>query len=545
MNGFSLLKVRKLKLGTRLMWSMSFISLLQAALIGGFAWVNLSVSLDREIGQRALSVAKTIASAPSIIKGIEDNDLAMLNQLAKDLAETNEALFIVIGDKNSIRLAHPNPTRLGLSMADDDGDTGEIALLQGKAYIDKAEGSLGYSTRGKAPIYDQFGENIIGIVSVGYSLSQVQSTIRTYSTWLTLVLVAAVLGSLVAAIVIARRLKREIFGLEPEEIARKFQEQEATLQSVVEGIIAINREGIITTFNRRAIETLGLDRDTQLEGLHIEQVLPDTKLVELMTKGVPQFDLEVWLQDKQLVVNRLPVTFEGQIIGAVSSFRPRDEVDAISQQLTKIEQYADTLRSQAHEYSNKLHTIAGLIQLDAKQDALALIGREAQDHQALITLLVRATPNPVIAGCLLGKFNRAKEMGLSLRIDNESELADLPKNITQDQLASILGNLIDNALEATLGFRGPGGEVSVSFTDIGQDVIIEVQDEGPGVPSDIKDLIFTKGYSSKSGREHGIGLYLIANIIQQCQGHIDIENLDTNGSRFILYIPKIMGTKQS
>ncbi|MFQ3230368.1 ATP-binding protein [Reinekea sp.] len=545
MNGFSLFKVRKLQLGTRLMWSMSFISLLQAALIGGFAWVNLSVSLDREIGQRALSVAKTIASAPSIIHGIEGNNLVLLNQLAKDLAETNDALFIVLGDKNSIRLAHPNPAKLGLSMADDDGDTGEVALLQGRAYIDKAQGSLGYSTRGKAPIYDQIGENIIGIVSVGYSLSQVQSTIRTYSTWLTLVLVAAILGSVVAAIVIARRLKREIFGLEPEEIARKFQEQEATLQSVVEGIIAINRDGIITTFNRRAIETLGLDRGTQLEGLHIEQVLPDTKLVELMTQGVPQFDLEVWLQDKQLVVNRLPVTFEGQIIGAVSSFRSRDEVDAISQQLTKIEQYADTLRSQAHEYSNKLHTIAGLIQLDAKQDALALIGREAQDHQALITLLVRATPNPVIAGCLLGKFNRAKEMGLSLRIDNESELADLPKNITQDQLASILGNIIDNALEATLGFRGPGGEVRVSFTDIGQDVIIEVQDEGPGVPADIKDLIFTKGYSSKSGREHGIGLYLIANIIQQCQGHIDIENLDSNGSRFILYLPKIMGAKQS
>ncbi|MDN3648443.1 sensor histidine kinase [Reinekea marina] len=541
MSRFRLLKIRKLKLGTRLMWSMSFISLLQATLIGGFAWVNLSVSLDREIGQRALSVAKTVAAVPAIIEGVEQRDSASLNHLAQHLARTNDALFIVIGDKNSLRLAHPNPSKLGLSMADDDGDTGAIALLQGEAYIDKAEGSLGYSTRGKAPIYDQYGEDIIGIVSVGYSLSQVQATIQRYSTWLTLVLVSAIIGSILAAIVIARRLKREIFGLEPEEIARKFQEQEATLQSVVEGIIAINKDGIVTTFNRRAIEMLGLDTGTQLEGLPIETVLPDTKLLELMSNGVPQFDLEVWLHNKQLVVNRLPVKFEGEIIGAVSSFRPRDEVDAISQQLTKIEQYADTLRSQAHEYSNKLHTIAGLIQLDAKQDALALIGREAQDHQALITLLVKATPNPVIAGCLLGKYNRAKEMGLSLRIDNESELAGLPKNITQDQLASVLGNLIDNALEATLNSTGAGGEVSISFTDIGQDVIIEVQDQGPGVPIELQETIFTKGYSSKTGREHGIGLYLIANIIQQCQGHIDIENLEPKGSRFILYLPKTEG----
>ncbi len=528
----------RFKLSTRLMLAMSGLALLQAMLIGGFAWVNLSVSLDREIGQRALNVAKTIASIPSIINGVEQRDVVRLNELARRLATTNDALFIVIGDKNGIRLAHPNPARIGHSMADDDGDNGAIALLQGEGYVDKAEGSLGFSMRGKAPIYDVSGENIIGIVSVGYSLAQVEATIARYSTWLTLVLITAVAGSLTVAVIIARRLKREIFGLEPQEIAHRFQEQEATLQSVREGIIAINRAGIITTFNRRAAQTLGLDPDARFIGQHIEQVLPESRLLDLMEQGEPQFDHEVWLREKQMVVNRLPVTFGGNVIGAVSSFRPRNEVDAISQQLTKIEQYADTLRSQAHEYSNKLHTIAGLIQLDAKQEALTLIGHETQDHQALLELLLKATPNPVIAGCLLGKFNRAKEMGLSLHIDSESELSDVPKSITQDQLASVLGNLIDNALEATFAKTGPGGEVSVSLTDIGNDVIIEVQDQGPGIAEDLQQKIFDKGFSSKDGHAHGIGLYLIHNIVTQCAGHIDIENIEPNGSRFILYLPK-------
>lgn len=534
-------KFNKLRLNTRLMWAMSLLSALQAVLIGGFAWANLSTSLDQEIGIRALNVAKTIAASPSVITGIEQRNLFLLNELASKLAATNNALFIVIGDKNSIRLAHPNPNKIGFSMADDDGDSGDTALLLGEGYIDKAQGSLGYSMRGKAPVYDLTGEEIIGIVSVGYSLTQVEQIISRYSVWLLVVLIAAISGSIVVARFVAQRLKREIFGLEPHEIAHKLQEQQATVQSVREGIIAINREGIITTFNRRAIETLGLEADTELEGQYIEAILPETRLLELMEDGVPQFDTEVWLRDKQFVVNRLPVTFNGNIIGAVSSFRLRDEVDSISQQLTKIEQYADTLRSQAHEYSNKLHTIGGLIQLDAKDQALALIGLEAQDHQALLELLFKATPNPVVAGCLLGKFNRAKEMGLTLVIDPESELSTLPSGITQDQMASIIGNLIDNALEATFSQTGSGGLVSISLTDIGDDVIIEVQDQGPGLNTDEQSKIFSKGYSTKPGQDHGIGLFLIHNYIHQCQGHIEIENLMPIGCRFILYLPKNSG----
>jgi two-component system CitB family sensor kinase len=529
---------RKLKLNTRLISVLCLLSVVQAILIGGFAWLNLARSLDQEIGHRALNVAKTVALTPSVILGIGQRDMTGLNRFAKNLAATNEALFIVIGDHNGIRLAHPNSAKLGKSMADDDGDEGTPALIQGLGYIDKAKGSLGYSMRGKAPVYDLSGEKIIGIVSVGYSLDQVDATIARYSVWLAGVLLLAMGGSVFFAITIARRLKREILGLEPEQIARLFTERDATLQSVREGIIAINRAGQITTFNRKAIETLGLSPDAILEGEPIDIILPDSGLMAMLETGAPQFDLEVWLRGKQMIVNRLPVMQGEEIIGAVSSFRPRNEVDLISQQLTKIEQYAEILRSQAHEYSNKLHTISGLIQLDAKQEALALIGRETSDHQDLLALLLNATPDPVIAGCLLGMFNRAKELGLNLVIDPESHLTDLPLTLTQDQLASILGNLIENAFEATRQITGIGGRVYVSLTDMGNDVIVEVQDEGEGIPESLQSKIFTKGFSSKGGGDHGYGLYLIQTIMHQCGGTIHVENVTPNGTRFILYIPK-------
>jgi len=499
---------KKLKLKTRMILVLGLVSAIQTGLIGGFAWQYLSHSLDEQIGQRALMVAKTVAAMPGVINGIEQRDSTALQRLSDKLARTNEALFIVIGDANNIRLAHPNPDRIGYSMADDDGDRGEVALLDGRAYVNKAHGSLGESMRGKAPVFDEDGRDIIGLVSVGYSLSQIRATIHRYKLVLIAAMTLMLMASVAAAIIIAGRFKKAIFGLEPEQIARLFEELDATLQSVREGIIAVNRDGQITTVNRTAIETLGFAPDTPLIGRKIDEVVPDNGLLPVLDSGASQFDQEVWLNERLMIVNRLPIKQDGALIGVVSSFRLRDELDQVSRQLTRIQQYADTLRSQTHEYSNKLHTIAGLIQLGAQDEALSLIGNEVSDHQALIQLLLEAVPDPVLAGCLLGKYNRAREMGLLLIIDPGSRMTELPDSLPRDQLVSVVGNLIDNALEATRQSNPNGGKVQLSMTDLGHDLIFEVEDQGPGIPNEQRERIFEKGVSTKNDNDHGIGLQL-------------------------------------
>lgn len=518
--------------------TLGLVSALQASLIGAFAGYYLSNSLYGEIGQRALMVAKTVAASPLIVEGIQQRNIAKLNQLAERLARTNEALFIVIGDHESIRLAHPNPARIGHSMADDDGDDGEQALVHGQAYIARDHGSLGESMRGKAPVVVPKTGEIVGIVSVGYGVDQIEATIKHYNFVLYGVVGLVLLVSILAAIIIASWFKKAIFGLEPEEIARLFQEQDATLQSVREGIIAINRDGIITTVNRTALETLGLKPDISLPGMPIQEVLPGSDLLSVLESGMPDFDREVWLRNRHMIVNRLPVRQGDEIIGVVASFRLRDEVDRVSRQLTRIQQYADTLRSQAHEYSNKLHTIAGLIQIGATQEALTLIGSEVLEHQTLIHLLLDAVPDPIIAGCLLGKYNRAREMGLQLYIDPDSQMIDIPANLPRDQLVSVLGNLIDNALEATRLHSGEGGRVQLSMTDLGQDLIFEVEDQGAGIPEADQQKIFEKGTSTKAGEAHGYGLYLVRQFLNRWGGSVTVENLQTSGSRFTLYLPK-------
>mgnify|MGYP000350818472 FL=1 len=530
--------LNRLKLKSRMILILGLMALVQTGLIGLFALHYLQQSLDEQIGQRALHVAKTIAAMPSVVDAVERGDIRYLQPISLLLADKTQARFVVIGNINGTRLAHPNPYKIGQSMADDEGDDSAEALVHGKGYISKALGSLGWSMRGKAPIHSVDGHKVVGVISVGYDLNRVADIIQRYRLTLIFVIIGSFVLSALIAVWFANHFKQAIFGLEPEQIARLFEEQKATLGSVREGIIAINAEGKVTTFNPAAIETLGLPEGTQLSGKNIKDVIPDSSLLDVLKSGIPQYDRELWLNDHAFVANRLPMKQGDKITGVVSSFRRKDELDQVSKKLTRIQQYADTLRSQAHEYSNKLHTIAGLIQIGANDDALALIGQESRSHQKLIHLLLDAVPDPILAGCLLGKYNRARELGLRLKIDPESRMTELPDHLPREQLVSILGNLIDNALEATLHSDKAAGEVTLSMSDFGNDLIFEIEDQGPGIDETEQLRIFEKGVSSKAKEGRGIGLHLVKNLLDNLGGTVTVEPASQLGSRFIVYIPK-------
>ncbi len=533
--------IRHLRLKTRMVLILGLIALLQTSLLGLFALHHLSSSLQEQMGERALHVAKTVAAIPQIIDAVAAADSATLQPIARSLAERTQARFVVIGDASGRRLAHPDSGRLGLSMSEDDDDDLSPTLVHGLAQVTRAEGSLGRSMRARAPIFDTTGTRIIGIVSVGYLLDRVETLIDRYRLTLALVILAAFAFSVLTAIWFAGHFKKAIFGLEPEQIGRLFQERDATLQSVREGIIAINAEGLITTVNHAAYRMLGLPKEHPLTGTPIQQLFPDTRMLEVLTSDTPQFDQEVCIGDLQLIVNRLPLHQGDRVTGVVSSFRRKDELDLLSRKLTRIRQYADSLRSQAHEYSNKLHTIAGLIQIGATDEALNLIGQETRDHQALIHLLVEAVPDPILAGCLLGKYNRARELGLMLTIDPDSRMVDLPAELPREKLVSILGNLLDNAFEATLNHGGPQQAVTLSMTDLGDDLIFEIEDRGPGISLDDQQRIFDKGITSKTEPGHGLGLHLVSTQLQQLNGTLTIDPGTPCGSRITVYIPKHPG----
>jgi len=453
----------RLNLQARMLILLGGFALLLTLAMGAVSLNFLATTLETQMGQQALDVARAVSRLPQIREGLEQEDSRKIQPMVEEIRSAIGARFIVVGDEQGVRYAHPLPDRIGKKMV---GGDNARALELGQEYVSKAVGSLGPSVRGKVPVFSTVTEDedghqeVIGIVSVGYMLNQVEERVSHYQAGLWWFSAGTVLVSLLLAKLISDYFKRAIFGFEPEEIARLFQERNATLQSVREGIIAINPQGDITTFNDAALNIFGLDPNESMQGRNIREFQANSDLLQVMETGQPILDKEDIVGGERVLVNRIPLFQSAsrnspkKVIGAVSSFRRKDELDRMTDQLNRMQIYADTLRSQAHEYSNKLHTIAGLIQISPTDQAIELIGQETRDHQTLLHFLLTAVPDPVLSGCILGKYNRARELGLMLEIDPESEMQDLPDHLPREIWDTNLHNLLDNAMDTSLTAAG-------------------------------------------------------------------------------------------
>jgi two-component system CitB family sensor kinase/two-component system sensor histidine kinase DcuS len=221
----------------------------------------------------------------------------------------------------------------------------------------------------------------------------------------------------------------------------------------------------------------------------------------------------------------------------VASFRPKDELDRLTRELSRMQEYSELLRAQTHEYSNKLHTIAGLIQIGAHQEALELIMTEASGYQEFIRTLAEAVPDPLLSGLILGKFNRARELKIEFLFDPDSSLADLPAQLDRNHLVTVLGNLLDNAFEAVRG-NGRPRQVRLFLTDLGTDLVIEVEDSGRGVSPELAATLFERGVTSKAEAGHGLGLYLVRRALDALGGEVTFSEGELGGALFVAMIPK-------
>ncbi|MCE8032036.1 sensor histidine kinase [Billgrantia tianxiuensis] len=490
--------------------------------------------ISHQMGERALAVALSVASIPELIAAFDDPDpSATIQPIAERIRRETGARYVVVGNTESLRYSHPLPERLGKPMVGGDNDR---ALLHGESYVSEATGSLGEAVRGKTPVFDAEG-NIIGIVSVGFMLDRVELAVIEHTSlgwWLVALMI--VLG-FAGAYLLSRHLKRVILGLEPYEIARLAMEKEAILQSIHEGILAVNREGQITLVNQQARRFLGLPPAEEVLGRPIQEVVPNSRLSEVLERGERQFDQEMWLGDHPIVVNRVPILHAGEIEGAVSTFRSRREIVNLSNALSAASRDVDMLRAQAHEYSNKLYTISGMLQLDRIEDALALIHQESERQQAQMTFLMKHVADPVVSGTLLGKLTRARELNVALEIDDQSSLSSPLTFTGQEVMMTVIGNLLDNACHAAQQ-RGEGGQVRLFFTDLGEQLLIEVEDNGPGVPPEHVESIFEEGFSTKPGKHRGIGLALVSRLCRENGGAITLEESELGGACFTVVLDR-------
>lgn len=385
-----MLKLKKLKLQHRITLFIIILIILIVSQISFLFYYVLSDTVESQLGKRALHVAKTVAAMPEVKSAFHiENPESVIQLIAERVRLETDAEFIVVGNEQGVRYSHPNPQRIGKKMVGGDNDE---ALVDGKAYVSKAVGTLGLSLRGKTPIRDEKG-NIIGIVSVGVLMEDINQIISEYDhTIWGIALSGAVIG-MIGSVYLARNIKNLMFDLEPEEIASLYEERNALIQSIREGILMIDKQGNISLLNQAAYEILLIRQEQNVIGMPVLDVIPNTSILEVLRNGEEQLDRQLKLKGRTIIENRLPVKIGNEVIGVVSSFRLKSEIDQLTEELSQVKRYTEALRAQTHEFNNILYTLSRLIQLESYEEALELVHKETAVHQDFVQFIMSRQRN--------------------------------------------------------------------------------------------------------------------------------------------------------
>lgn len=523
---------RPLRLSTQLLLLQLAIIALTVGVSSAVLYLHSQDGIAKQAGAESLAIAQTVASNQRVVAAVTQPDGArIIDPIAERVRRATGAAFVVVANRRGVRLSHPNPKLIGKSLLHDPGED-PAATFAGKTFVGEQPGSLGRSMRAKVPIWNARGR-VIGLVSVGVLEKALATEFRASLPVILIPLLVALTLATTGAFLLARRVKRQTFGLEPEEIGVLLEQREAMLHGVREGAITLDPAGRITLINDQAQRLLALDAD--VVGWRVEDVVPEGRLHDVLTGRVPGQDEVVVVGERVLVANRMPVEVRGRPIGAVVTLRDRTELDALSRELDEVRKLADALRAQEHEFQHRLHVISGLIELGRYDDAVQEINRSSLLHQELAASLVDRVGDPILAALLLGKAAVASELGVRLDV----HAAELPKELEDVRsLVAMLGNLIDNALEsATEG--GRGGHVDVAFHVEGGELVIAIHDSGPGVDPALTEEIFRDGFTTKVARggqqKRGLGLALVSQEVRRRYGTIQVENVD--GARFTVRMP--------
>lgn len=480
--------------------------------------------LDRQYEQRALAIAQSLASTDAVKQALLSGDGASVQQTAEAVRQATGATYVVVTDSAGIRYSHPNRELIGKPVDEDPSP-----VLAGHTWVGVQQGTLGVSARGKAPIFHQ--GRVIGMVSVGFLETQVTGQLLGdlpgYAVTVLLVLGLGVAGSLL----LAAWLKRQTFGLEPFEIAGLLEEREASLRGIREGALATDGEGRITLVNEEAQRLLGLPGECV--GKRLAQVLPPGRLLEFVSGRLNDQDEVLLAGERVLVASRRPVRLRERVIGHVVTVHDSRELKTLSAPFG-IEGLTDALRAQSHEFSNRLHVIAGLVELGRGEEAMRLIGEVSRVHQELSEALLAHVGDPVLGALLLAKAAVASERGIELRVTRGTELARSPLDV--DDLITLVGNLVDNAIEAAAGSDERWVEVYVATE--GPELVVQVRDSGPGVPPGLQETVFVEGFTTRprsDGRRRGIGLALVRQVAHRHGGEVRVDN--QGGSVFTARLP--------
>ncbi|MFE9106145.1 sensor histidine kinase [Actinomadura geliboluensis] len=505
-------------------WSVARqLLVLQAAIVGllvaagaVLAYWDAGRAADDAAEQTVTAVAASIADARNVREALAARDpSASLQPYAERVRRDTGVDFVTIMTPDGIRYTHPNPSRIGGHFV---GNT--APAVAGRTFTETYTGTLGPSVRSVAPVFDD-RHRVVALVAVGITVRVISAELRQRLLALGAVAGVVLAAGMAGSYLVSARLRRQTRGTAPGELREMFEYYEAILHAVREGLLILDRSGRVVLCNDAARELLDLREHPR--GRPVADLgLPD-ELVATLESPKPRSD-EIHVGDTRvLVVNTSPVRSRDKAMGNVVTFRDHTELQSLTGELDTVRGFAESLRSQAHEAANRLHTVVSLVELGRPDQAVAFATAELATAQRLTDRVVGSVTEPVLAALLLGKSTEAAERGVELVISEDTAIEG---TVEARDLVTILGNLIDNAVDAAIenaSVRPP--RVTVSAREDAGTLLLEVSDSGPGVDPAAVPEMFRRGWTTKSSGGpvgHGLGLALVGQAVRRHGGDVRV-----------------------
>jgi len=469
---------------------------------------------------RAVAVARSVADSPTVIVALDTADPSTtLQPFAEQVRLDTGVDFVVVMGLDRTRYSHPDPTQIGKTFI---GDLG--GAPQGQVFTQENTGTLGASMRAVVPVTSN--GRVVALVSVGIRVARIDDQLTRDLVVIGGVALAVLVVGLGGAWLVNRRLRRQTHGLGEREITRMFEYYSAVLHAVREGLLLLDTDGRVQLVNDEAVRLLDLPDD--VVGRSVRHLGLPPGLVEAALGETAESD-DIYLTGEHvLLVSSAPAQWEGREVGSVVTLRDHTELQAVTGELTVVRGLTESLRSQTHESANRLHTVVSLIELGRTQEAIEFATGELQVTQLLTDQVVAATGDPVVTALLLGKTSEAAERGTELAITGEVTQTGVPAR----DLVTVLGNLIDNALDAVAG--GPDRRIQVDLTSSDSGLTVTVGDSGPGLASEDAEQVLQRGWTTKAddGTPHGVGLALVGQVARRHGGTVSVGRSALGGAEF-------------